>query len=144
MTSSVSQSVVQSEIQTLTAGVHHVGLTVSDLQASVDFFTQVLGFSTVGGKPDYPATFVSDGTTLLTLWQIKEPGLVRPFDRHQQVGLHHLALKASIPLQDLYTRLNSSPGVEIEFAPEALGSTGLHHLMCRIPGGLRLELVGHV
>ncbi len=30
---------------------------------------------------------------------------------------------------------------DIEFPPEALGATTLRHLMCRIPGNIRLELI---
>ena len=42
----------------LTQGVHHVGLTVSELDASCEFFTGLLGWQRVGGNPDYPAVFV--------------------------------------------------------------------------------------
>jgi len=31
--------------------------------------------------------------------------------------------------------------VEIEFSPEGLGDTGIQHMMCRIPGNIRLELI---
>ena len=31
--------------------------------------------------------------------------------------------------------------VEIEFAPEAMGGAPLRHLMCAIPGGVRVEFV---
>ncbi len=54
---------------TLTRGVHHIGLTVPDLDQARDFFCGVLGFEEVGGVPDYPSIFVSDGTILLTLWR---------------------------------------------------------------------------
>jgi len=52
-----------------TQGVHHVGLTVPDLPGAVRFFIDTLGFAQIGEKPDYPAVFVSDGTTMITLWQ---------------------------------------------------------------------------
>ena len=35
----------------------------------------------------------------------------------------------------------ATPGVEIEFAPEALLDGALKHLMCNIPGGVRVEFV---
>ncbi|PIQ28018.1 glyoxalase [bacterium (Candidatus Blackallbacteria) CG17_big_fil_post_rev_8_21_14_2_50_48_46] len=131
--------------QPWTQGIHHLGLTVSDLDDAVDFFTSVLQFQKVGGKPEYPAVFVSDQHTLLTLWQLKSPE-GRGFDRHQQVGLHHFALHLAPErsLGEIYALLKARPGVEIEFGPEALGQTGLHHMICRIPGDLRLELVSHV
>ena len=57
----------------LTRGAHHVGLTVPDLDAAVRFFCEVLGFTVTGGNADYPATFVSDGHVLLTLWRAADP-----------------------------------------------------------------------
>ncbi|EOX4972304.1 VOC family protein [Vibrio alginolyticus] len=38
----------------LTKGIHHVGLTVSNLEASAKFFTEQLGWSEVKRNPDYP------------------------------------------------------------------------------------------
>lgn len=126
-----------------TAGVHHVGLTVPDIRATRAFFTEVLGFSEVGGKPEYPAVFVSDGVVMLTLWQTKDPAAAKAFDRHQQVGLHHLALRVDdfAALDALFEQLNDLPSVTIEFGPSPFGASGARHLMCRIPGGVRLELV---
>ena len=45
------------------------------------------------GNPDYPAVFVGDGLTRITLWQIKDPVTAAPFDRRRNIGLHHLALE---------------------------------------------------
>jgi catechol 2,3-dioxygenase-like lactoylglutathione lyase family enzyme len=45
----------------LTRGIHHVGLTVPDLDEARAFFCGLLGFEEVGGVPDYPSIFVSDG-----------------------------------------------------------------------------------
>ena len=56
-----------------TQGIHHAGLTVPDLSAAQRFFTEGLGFETVGEVPDYPAAFVSDGAVMITLWQAEDP-----------------------------------------------------------------------
>ena len=127
----------------ITRGVHHVGLTVPDIAATRRFFVELLGFEQVAERPDYPAVFVSDGTVMITLWQALAPAKARSFDRHHAIGLHHLALRLADPqvLDRLYPALQAYPGVELEFAPEPLGQTGLRHLMCAIPGGVRLELV---
>jgi catechol 2,3-dioxygenase-like lactoylglutathione lyase family enzyme len=126
-----------------TQGAHHIGLTVPDIHATRDFFTDVLGYSVVGERPAYPAVFVSDGTTMLTLWQATDPASAVPFDRKSVIGLHHLALK--VPdhqsLEALGKTLSTTQGVEIEFAPEPLGETPLRHLMCTIPGGIRVEFI---
>lgn len=126
-----------------TQGVHHVGLTVPALGDAQRFFEEVLGFSVVGERPDYPAVFVSDGTVLLTLWQASDPATAIPFDRKRGIGLHHLALR--VPTQEgldaLYRNLAARPDVVIEFAPEPLGGGPTRHLICAIPGGIRLELI---
>lgn len=126
-----------------TLGAHHIGLTVPDIAATRDFFTGVLGYSVVGERPAYPAVFVSDGTIMLTLWQAQDPASAVPFDRKSVIGLHHLALKVAdhAALEALGRTLATTDGVEIEFAPEPLGETPLRHLMCTIPGGIRVEFI---
>ncbi len=125
-----------------TRGVHHVGLTVSDLAAARRFFVEELGHRELGTVPDYPAAFVGDGTVMITLWQVKDPSRLVPFDRTRNVGLHHLALAVERDALDpLYQRLRSVPDVEIEFAPEPLGGGPTRHMMLRIPGGIRVEFI---
>ncbi|MEM1197728.1 MAG: VOC family protein [Pseudomonadota bacterium] len=126
-----------------TQGVHHVGLTIPDLAATRAFFTDVLGFTVVGEKPDYPAAFVSDGAVMITLWQASDPETATPFDRKSVIGLHHLALKVDgdEALDALHDTLKTTPGVDVEFAPEPLGGGATRHMMCAIPGGVRLELI---
>jgi len=51
----------------VTNGVHHIGLTVPDLEKTRTFFLETLGFEQVGEVPDYPAVFLSDGSIMLTL-----------------------------------------------------------------------------
>lgn len=128
-------------MQALTQGIHHLGLTVPDVKRSVRFFCDQLGFSVVGEKPDYPAAFVSDGTVMLTLWQTQPDRDATPFDRHHNIGLHHFALKVAskAALANLHQQLDQCPEVEIEFAPEPLGQSGITHMMCLIPGGIRME-----
>ena len=66
-----------------------------------------------------------------------------PFDRRRVIGLHHLALGVADPqaLEVLHGELATRDDVEIEFAPESLGSGPAEHMMCRIPGDIRLELI---
>ncbi|MEO0375795.1 MAG: VOC family protein [Cyanobacteria bacterium P01_A01_bin.17] len=126
----------------MTQGAHHIGLTVPDLTATRNFFIDVLGFKQVGEVPDYPATFISDGTTMLTLWQAVNPDVATPFDRKNNIGLHHFALKVDSlnTLNTLHQTLVNTEGVEIEFAPESLNGFPAHHMMFYIPGGIRMEL----
>lgn len=127
----------------ITKGAHHIGLTVPTLAAARDFFVEALGFAQVGDRPDYPAVFVSDGTLMITLWQAEDPATATPFDRRRNIGLHHLALSVAgnDALEALAVALGERDDVTIEFEPQALGRSGLRHMMCRIPGNIRLELV---
>lgn len=126
-----------------TRGVHHVGLTVPDLAAARDFFVDALGFAQVGERPDYPAAFVSDGVVMITLWQAADPSHAVAFDRKNVIGLHHLALlvESQQALETLHGRLAATDGVRIEFAPEPLRGGPVRHMMCAIPGGIRIELI---
>jgi catechol 2,3-dioxygenase-like lactoylglutathione lyase family enzyme len=129
--------------EALTLGVHHVGLSVPDLEAAQNFFVNALGFKVIGGNPDYPAAFVSDGTTMLTLWRVADPAQAIPFDRRSNIGLHHLALKVAdrAALDKAFERAKAHPGVVVEYAPGLMreGST-MHHCIIAIPGGVRLEI----
>jgi catechol 2,3-dioxygenase-like lactoylglutathione lyase family enzyme len=128
--------------QTLTTGAHHIGLTVPDLEAAADFFCSTLGFDEVGGNPAYPSKFVSDGKTLLTLWQAVDPANATPFNRTTNIGLHHLALGVADAqaLATVHTRVATHPDVAVEFAPEPIREgSATQHFICAMPGGIRIE-----
>jgi len=74
-----------------TAGIDHIGLAVSDLNASTNFFVEALGFKVAGRDPKYPASFMSNGEMNLTLWQTSDDTV--EFNRKKNVGLHHLAIR---------------------------------------------------
>ena len=123
-----------------TAGAHHIGLTFPNIHDARAFFVEALGFEQVGEVPAYPAVFVSDGSITLTLWQAEDPVNATPFDRKNNIGLHHFALQVS-DLDGVAAALDARDDVSIEFAPEGLGDTGIRHMMVRIPGNVRLELI---
>ena len=124
----------------ITEGIHHAGFTVPNLTAARDFFIDALGFEQIGEVPDYPAVFLSDSTIMVTLWQAEDPDTAVAFDRRRNVGLHHVAFKVR-DLDDVYTRLSARDDVSVEFAPEHLGNGPTRHLMCAIPGGIRVEFI---
>lgn len=127
----------------LTSGVHHVGLTVPDLEETKSFFLETLGYNQLGEILDYPAVFLSDGNIMITLWQAADPVNAVPFDRKNVIGLHHLALivENDTALDGMYERLQNTDGVNIEFAPEPLMGGPTRHMMCYIPGGIRVEFI---
>lgn len=124
-----------------TLGIDHVGLTVRDLTASRAFFEGALGWTQFGGNPDYPSAYMTDGHAKLTLWERKTAEF-NEFDRHKNVGLHHLALKVQTAdeLRSVYASVSAWPGVTVEFAPEFSGKGPKEHFMVYEPGGTRLEV----
>ena len=126
-----------------TRGINHLGLAVRDLNQSVDFFVQCLGWQEAGRDESYPRSAVSDGHVRLTLWQVDHSLDVQTFDRRRNIGLHHLALEveSEAELVQLHARVSAWPGIEVEFAPELVGSGPRKHMMCYEPGGIRVEFI---
>jgi len=127
----------------VTRGAHHVGLTVPDLKAAQAFYVDTLGFNVLGEVPDYPAVFLSDGSTMITLWQAVDPENAVAFDRKNVIGLHHLAftVDGDDALDQLHVRLQTTKNVKIEFAPEPLGGGPTRHFTISMPGGIRIEFI---
>ena len=125
----------------MTTGSHHIGLTVSNLEASARFFIDILGWTEVRRDPDYPAIFVSDGVLMITLWAAKSDS-PKAFDKNTNIGLHHLALgvETLAGLDDIYNRVTHS-GLDIEFSPEFLRDGPAKHMMCYEPSGIRIEFI---
>ncbi|MDC3213033.1 VOC family protein [Pseudoalteromonas distincta] len=124
-------------------GVDHLGLTVSNLDASKAFFTDVLDFKTLGKDPAYPAYFLSNNKITITLWRVKNDAKRVEFNRAENVGLHHLALSVESikKLSELHEHLKMQNNIIIEFAPENLGSGPTQHMMIREPSGNRIEFI---
>jgi catechol 2,3-dioxygenase-like lactoylglutathione lyase family enzyme len=125
----------------ITKGTHHIGLTVSKLEESADFFTSLLGWKEVKRNEAYPAIYVSDGNIMLSLWAIKEEPSIQ-FDKNKNVGLHHVAfqVESEDDLNTVHNRLANNR-TKIEFAPEQLGNGPARHMMCYEPSGIRVEFI---
>ncbi|ORM72449.1 glyoxalase [Pantoea wallisii] len=123
----------------VTNGAHHIGLAVSKLEESAEFFTKLLGWEEVKRRDDYPAIFVKDDSLMITLWktQTEEP---LKFDRKTNVGLHHLALRVNSQ-EAMYQLLEvlKENQIEIEFEPTLRGEGPSMHMMCYEPSGIRVE-----
>ena len=128
-------------MESTSKGIHHLGLSVSDLKATADFFVDCLGWTVAKEKPEYPAIFVTNGDAFITLWQT-DNGATQ-FDHRGNVGLHHFALKVSTEeaLNTLFKQVSDYPGVKIEFAPEMLGEGPARHCMFYEPSGIRMEFI---
>ncbi len=123
-----------------TLGIHHLGLSVADLEQTSRFFTECLGWTVAREVPEYPARFVTNGSAFFTLWQAGREAA--PFDRRKNVGMHHVALATAdeAHLRELFARIEKWPGVRVEFAPEPVGNGPATHCMFFEPGGIRMEL----
>ena len=140
-----STTTTSSTPEPLTIGVSHVGISVSDLKASLQFF-EALGYKKVGGSESYPSIFVTDGSSLITLWQTDQD--FTAFNRRKNVGLHHLAIKVPSldALDRAYQAASQVPGVRVNgegaFGPESLSATMTHAILYE-PSGNRIELAHH-
>jgi lactoylglutathione lyase len=126
-----------------TRGVHHLGLSVLDLDSSILFFTEALGWNETSRDSSYPRASISDGHLRLSLWQVDRRLRVELFNRRKNVGLHHLALEVDSEerLNALAQSLSRWPAVVIEFLPEKMGDGPSKHMILHEPGGNRIELI---
>ena len=76
-----------------TRGINHLGLSVRDLDQTVAFFVDCLGWDEAGRDESYPRSAVTDGCVRLTLWEVDHELPVEPFHFRKNVGLHHFALE---------------------------------------------------
>ncbi|MFT5658977.1 MAG: lactoylglutathione lyase [Gammaproteobacteria bacterium] len=128
---------------TKTTGLNHLGLAVNNLDQTVHFFVDCLGWLESGRDDSYPRSAVTDGKLRLTLWQVDHNLSVNDFQFRQNVGLHHFALEveSEAGLNELADRVQDYPGIKIEFMPELLAVGPRKHMMFNEPGGIRIELI---
>ena len=127
-------------------GIHHLGLTVRNVDASAAWYTDVLGFRRVGEfeSPDRARRKVflrHDGLqTRLGLTQNRDGGQ-EVFDE-TRVGLDHLAFAVAdrAELDAWSTRLTAAAVVHSPVAP-ANSIPGAAVLVFRDPDNIQLELV---
>ena len=116
-------------------GVDHVSLTVTNLDVSAKFYTEVLGFTVV---LDFGYGLVCmHKRTGFTLSLIRHPDGTGTRFTHRQTGLDHLGLTArnKAALLGWEQRLRE---LDVEFTPVRDSELG-HHLNFRDPDGIALE-----
>ena len=98
-----------------TRKVSHVGLNVSDIERSIRFYTEILGFTLSDRNPQGMA-FLRNQTDHHTIALAKGPadGTGAPPDKY--LTFHHLALEVD-SIQDLFTarQFLKDNGIEIDF-----------------------------
>jgi glyoxylase I family protein len=122
-------------------GVHHLRLTVSDVDRAVRFYTEVLGFTKLMDLN--PGAFLSNGSVGLGIGPHPFPDRAQPNDRFDEnrVGLDHLSFAVASRAQlDEAVRVLDRRGVahsEIRDLGEAFG---ICILVFRDPDNVQLEL----
>ncbi|WP_306370427.1 VOC family protein [Nocardiopsis sp. CC223A] len=124
-----------------TLATGHVGLNVTDLGRSRDFYVRVFGFEILGEGTEEGREFAflgREGKLLLTLWRQAE----QPFDRTAS-GLHHL----SFQVEDI-EEVRAAEGVLLDLAVEFAYDGVVPHgegaasggIFFHDPDGIRLEI----
>ncbi|MDQ0760851.1 VOC family protein [Streptomyces canus] len=119
----------------------HIGLNVTDLDRSLAFYRDVLGFTPLaeGKEEGRRYAFLGDGENLvLTLWQ--QAG--QPYAA-ERAGLHHLALEADT-IEKVREYEEALRAYGVDFAYEGVVAhregTGSGGIFFHDPDGTRLEI----
>ena len=121
--------------------IDHVEIIPSDLERTIDFYTNILAFKTKEShKIEDPNTVIEEvvylelGDTLLELVRVKDPASVSP--EHWQVG--YLMMAIEVDNMDKAIEHLRSKGVEITWGPVDLGQSKRAEI--KDPDGLSIEL----
>jgi glyoxylase I family protein len=124
-------------------GLHHVLLTVRDLERSATFYTGLLGLRKVKEVPD---DGVAGAKVLYALPDGRLVGLVQhqanpgqPFDEIH-TGMDHLAF--SVPVDELPGWQRRLDQAGVEYAPPAPSAFGDPLIVLRDPDRIQLQIYG--
>ncbi|MDP9382734.1 MAG: VOC family protein [Chloroflexota bacterium] len=124
-----------------TGAVHHLRLTVTDVQRSQQFYTGVLGFQVAMELP--PGVLLTNGTVLLGLAPSPDPGRASSGDRFDEnrVGLDHLSFTAGNRDElERAVQVFNQHGVQHSGVVDLGAGLGLYVLPFRDPDGIQLEI----
>lgn len=138
--------------------VSHLGICVSDLDASLRFWCDGLGFAPVAAHevgPEFGALMELDGVRLasrmvhrdgltLELLAFASPEVLGPAVRRpmNQLGLTHLSLRVD-DVDAVAAAVEAAGGEVVRSTRTALdlGGTALDFVFCTDPDGVRIELM---
>lgn len=121
-------------------GIHHMAITVSDVDRSLDFYTRLLGFEVA--VEFRPRVMLSNGQVALVLTPPYDPAQAPANDRFSEhrIGLDHLSFSMD-SLDDLQAAadLFDEEGVE-RGDIRLLDGFGIYVMAFRDPDNVQLEL----
>ncbi|MGW7066037.1 VOC family protein [Streptomyces sp. NPDC054855] len=130
---------------TSTLRTGHVGLNVTDIERSLAFYRDVIGYDVLGEGKEEGRRFAflgQDGTLALTLWQQADAAY-----EARNAGLHHLAIEVeSVDEVRRYESALRAYGVEFAYegvVPHGEGAAS-GGIFFHDPDGTRLEIFSSV
>lgn len=129
--------------QIVTGGVHHFRLTVTNVDRSVSFYAQVLGFTKLMDLN--PGAFLSNGKVGLGIGPHPRPDQAITGDRFDEnrVGLDHMSFEVSSRAAlDEAVRILDQHGIAHSEVRDLGEAFGICILVFRDPDNVQLELSG--
>ncbi|MEU3736430.1 VOC family protein [Streptomyces sp. NPDC032198] len=126
---------------TSTLRTGHIGLNVTDIERSLAFYRDVIGYEVLGEGKEEGRRFAflgQDGTLALTLWQQADAAFAP-----RNAGLHHLAIEVDT-IDQVRTHESALRAYGVEFAYEGVVPHGegaaSGGIFFHDPDGTRLEI----